>query len=198
MWILPRRPRAGHLDGEHVVRLAQPLCAGLVDAGVAAGRFDHRPALGDRHARRLLRVDVLAGPHRQDRRQGVPAVARGDQHGVDVRPLGQEAVDLGIHRAVVVVVTVVNVALHRQPPFLLQVADGDELHLRLAHDPIQIVHPAALDADAANENSFAGRRGAVLSERSSGDELRHGRQSAGPGRRLEKSPTGDGHRIGHV
>jgi hypothetical protein len=55
----------GHLDAEDEIGFAEALGAGLVDATVAFGGFDHRLALGDGHARRLLGVDILAGAHGQ-------------------------------------------------------------------------------------------------------------------------------------
>ncbi len=60
----------------------------------------------------------------------VPAIARGDQHGVDVRSRFQEAVDLGVHGTVLRAVVIVDEVLDRQSLLLLQVADGDELHFR--------------------------------------------------------------------
>ena len=57
--------------------------------------LDHRLALGDVVADRLLDVHVLARLAGVDRRQGVPVVGRGDDHGVDV--LGVEHLAVVAH-----------------------------------------------------------------------------------------------------
>ena len=116
----------------------------------------------------LLGVDVLAGAHGQDRGQRVPAVAGGDQHGVDVGALGQELADVGVHLAVVVAVLRSSTyLLTASRLLLLQVADGHELHVGLAHHPLQVAHAAAADADAAADDLLAGRHGAVPAQHGS-------------------------------
>ncbi len=89
-------------------------------------------------------------------------VSRGDQHGVDVRPLGQESIDLRIHGAVLGAVMGIHEVLDRQTLFLLQVANRDELHVPLANERVEVVHSAVLDADAPGEDFPAGRHGPVL------------------------------------
>ena len=66
------------------VRRAAALHADLDDALVLARRRQHRLALADVDADRLLDVDVAAGLGRRDHRQRVPVIGRGDQRDVDV------------------------------------------------------------------------------------------------------------------
>jgi len=61
---LAEPPGTRGLDGKHMIRLAEPLGSGLVDPAVFARGFHHRLALGNRHARRLFRIHILAGAHR--------------------------------------------------------------------------------------------------------------------------------------
>ena len=130
MWSLPSLPLWASCDGGLEVGDAAPLRAGLEDAAVAPDRVVQGLAQPDRQAAGLLAVDVLAGLGRQDRGRGVPAVAGGDQHGVDVRP-GQQLADVAVHRAVLVAVLGVDHRLDRLAAAGLHVADGHELHVRL-------------------------------------------------------------------
>ena len=75
---------AAEIGGEDEVGHAAPLRAGLIDAAVAPHGVGQGLALGDGHRAGLFAVDVLARLGRVDRGHRVPAVAGGDQHGVDV------------------------------------------------------------------------------------------------------------------
>ena len=73
---------------EDMVGFAESLGAGLVNAAIFVGCFNHCLAFGDGHARWLFGIDVLAGPHRENGGQRMPVVAGGDQDTVKVGALG--------------------------------------------------------------------------------------------------------------
>src|SRR5205823_4380221 len=82
---------------EAAAELAPLLAAGLEDDLVLADRVHDLPPLGDGHGQRLLAIDVLAGPGRQDAGDGVPVVRRGDDDGVDVRA-GEQVAEVIVGR----------------------------------------------------------------------------------------------------
>jgi hypothetical protein len=86
---LPRSSRADRAvanqpHGLDVVGAGALLAADRADALRSPGLVDHDAALAQHQRQRLLDVDVLAGPQRRHRHQGVPVVGRGDDDGVDV------------------------------------------------------------------------------------------------------------------
>jgi hypothetical protein len=120
----------------------------------------------------------------------VPAVAGGDQHRVEVGPLGQELPDLGEHRAVLVAVLFIDVFLDRLALDLLEVADGEHADVLLAHDPTQVVHAAPADADRAELDLLAGWHRAVASEHARRDDRREGQQGSRLAGGLQKLSAG--------
>ena len=95
---------------------------------VLPGRGDHRLALGDVVADRLLDVDVLAGQNGVDRGQGMPVVGRGDDDRVEV---------LAVEHRPIVAGGLGRIALLLLDPLgrfagmtVVDVGDGDELRLR--------------------------------------------------------------------
>jgi len=81
---------ASHFYGEDVIRFAEPLGSGLIDPPIPTRRLNDHLPLRHRQAGRFLTINILARPHGPDRSQRVPAVAGGDQHGLDIRALGQK------------------------------------------------------------------------------------------------------------
>jgi hypothetical protein len=160
----------GHFKAEDEVCLAQALGAGLVDAVVTAGGFDHGLALGDGHRGRFFRVHVLAVAHGQHGHVGVEPVAGGAQDRVNVRARGEELDRVGVHLAVVVAVAVVHHPLDGLAPLAVRVARGHEDHVRLAQHPVEHAGAAVADADAAEHDFLAGRHRAVAAEHGGGDE----------------------------
>ena len=79
----------GEPNGGLEVGHAPPLRAGLKDAAGLLHHVVQGLAERDGQAARLLAVDVFAGLGREDRRRRMPAVAGGDQHGVDIAPREQ-------------------------------------------------------------------------------------------------------------
>ncbi len=133
-----RAARSGELDRRDERAFAQALDAGLIDAAVPPRRLDDHPALGDRHARRLLGVDVLAAPHGHAGRQRVPAIAGGDQDRVDVGSGREEFAHFRIHLAVGAAVVLVDDLLDCLATNLASVADRHELNVLLAEHPLQV------------------------------------------------------------
>ena len=54
---------AGGLDGKDMVRLAEALCPGLIDAAILASRIGHGLSFCDGHAGGFFGIDVLTGTH---------------------------------------------------------------------------------------------------------------------------------------
>ena len=131
----------------HEVRRAAPLRADLHDALVLARRREHRLALDDVDADRLLHVDVGAGLHRLDHRQRVPVIRRGDEHDVEVLLLQ--------HLAVVAVGA--RLLLRRLPRrdqlgrvgehLLVDVAERDDFDRRDLDQPEQVALAVPAGAD---------------------------------------------------
>ncbi len=92
---------------------------------------------------------------------------------------------LGIHLAVVVAVVLVDDLLDGLATVLAEVADGDELDVLVAEDPVQVMAAAAVDADAAADDALAGGHRAVAPQGGGGHNRGHHQRGAGRGRRLE-------------
>jgi len=168
---------AEHLVAEGEIALAEPLRPRLVNAPVASGGFDDGPALGHGHGRRLLGIDVLARSHRQHGGGGVPSVAGGNQHPVDVGARGEKFPYVTVHCAVVVAVASVDDLLDRLAALFPGVADSDKLHVLFREHPVQIVGAAVAYAYSAHDDAFAGRNLSVPAEDGCRDYVGHGRQS---------------------
>ncbi len=78
---------ACQFGGEDEVADRTPLGAGLKDAGVTADGVGEVEALLDGEGEWFLAIHVLAGLGGEDGGHGVPAVAGGDEEGVDVGPI---------------------------------------------------------------------------------------------------------------
>src|SRR5262249_23760822 len=153
----PYLPRPIAVVAEH------PLAAAGEDSAIAADRFDHRPAFADGQRLGLLAVDVLALAAGFDADEGVPVVRRADWHRVDVGP-GQGFPEIGVSFAVLVAVLLVDVLLG---PFAVlghDVADGDHLDFRKAHEAAHIAGALAAGPDSGHDDALAGRRPPRLSE----------------------------------
>ena len=89
----------------------------------------------------------------------MPAVAGGNQHGVDIRALGQELADVARHGTVGVPVLRVHQLLDRFAPAAVDVADRQELHVRFDEHFAQHGLAATAQPDAAQQDPLA--RGAA-------------------------------------
>lgn len=121
------------IDGKLKIGNRPPLGAGLVDTAVLLDGIGEPQALFDGHGARLLAVDVLARAGRQDRRHGVPAVACGNQHGIDVLTSQQFG---GVPKgcAIIGLVVFVDHLFDQLTPFLLGIANGHELNIAFAEE----------------------------------------------------------------
>ena len=192
---------SGHFDGKHVIRLAQPLGAGLINPAIApCGLHDHLPL---RHCQtgRLLTIDILARPHCQGRSQCVPAVAGGNQHGIHIHPLGQELAHIAVHSTIFIALFTVHHVLGRFAPAFQDITDGDPLHIPFIQHGAQIIGTAAADSDSSHHDAFAGRHGSVTPQRRGRDIVRqrhracrHGPTGQEPAPR-ECSTIGIAHRV---
>ena len=76
----------------------------------------------------------------------MPAVARGDDYGVDIRS-GQKILKVGIKFGVRVAVMLVNNGFTSIAAALLNVADGHALNVGQWEDPLEVVSAAWADTD---------------------------------------------------
>ena len=70
---------------------------------------------------------------------------------------------------------------------LLHIADGGELHVFLLQEAAEVVRAAVADADAADDDPLAGRRGAVQPEGRTGNDRGRGDGGARPKGRFSKT-----------
>ena len=146
------------------------MCANLDDPIVLAGRLDHRPAFDDRHRERLLDIDILARLAGGDHLDRVPVVGRCDHDGVDIlaiedRPevldprdvalelghLGDALAQTGKSRIEPIVVAV--------EIRLINVAEGDDLGIRVGQKALQELAAAIAHADEAQPDLVVGPHG---------------------------------------
>lgn len=146
---LSKAAGTSQLDAKGPIGHAQTLGAALVHASVTAGRIDDHPPFGDGHRGGLFAVDILARPHRQGRRQRVPPVAGCDHYRVQVGAFGEEFVNVASHSAVFIPVFGVDLILDQLAPTAVDVADRQELHVRLDEHSVQHRAAAAAQPDAA-------------------------------------------------
>ena len=90
----------------------------------------------------------------------------------------RKAADLRVHCAVLVAVVAVHEVLDRKTLLLLKIANGDELHVGLADERLEVVHAAVLDADAPQDDLLAGRDGPVLPQHGRRHDRRHNQDRA--------------------
>ena len=157
VWIqktLPILPGLHGLDGLLEVLRRPLLGADRHDLVVLPRGGDHRLALGDVVADGLLAVDVLAGHHGVDRRQGVPVVGRGDDDGVDVLAVEQLAIvldGLGVDAPGL---------LHLRGGLggvaVVDVGRGDELDLLVREEGLHHVVAAVARADQGEPDLLVG------------------------------------------
>ena len=165
------------------------LGAGLENPPVAIGRVGELLAFADRHAARLLAVNVFAGfggEHAGDR---VPPVAGRDQHGVDIGATVDFRHFAGLHAVLVVVLAVGHHADDFAPRFL-HIGDHDELHVGLAEKRFEDLAPARADADAPEHDAVAGCDRAVFAQDGGGNDRGHAQRDRGG---FEKLSAGEFH-----
>ena len=118
----------------------------------------------------------------------MPVRPGGDQHRVDVAA-GEQLAQVAVHGAIGVVVAVVGAFLDGLAARFFDVANGDELHVLLRQEAIQVVAAPVADADAAHDDAFAWGNAAILPQDTAGDDLRQREQGAELGGGLEKTAS---------
>ena len=156
MWIFPSLPLWARSNGLLEIGDASPLRARLKDAARPLHRVVKPLAQIDRQATGLFAVNVLAGLGGHHRGRSVPAVARGDQHGVDVLAIEQLA-KIADRLAVVVSVVLVDQRLARLATARLNVGDHHALHVGHGEHRLDIVGAPGPDADHAQRDLLARR-----------------------------------------
>ena len=180
----------GQINRESKIGQAAPLCAGLEDAAGAADRLGQREALGDVLGAGFFAVNVLAGVGREDGGGDVPVGPGGDEDGLDIAA-GQQLAQVAVRGAVVVAVFGISPPLDRRAARFLDIAHGHELHVGFLEETAQVVGAPVADADAAQDDAFAGGDAAVPAQNGSAHHLGRGQQGAGLECGLEKPPAAE-------
>jgi HEAT repeat protein len=181
--------RVAHFGGEQEVRNAAALRAGGVDDIVTPHRVRQRLAFGNGHRAGLFAIDVLARLGGIDRRHRVPAVARGDQHRVDILA-GQHVAKIAVHLHAGAVF-LLRPLLDALAAGLLRVGNRHELKHRFVHHDAQDVSAAAADSHPRQRNSLAGSNAAVQTQHAARNKRRHGKQGTGLCGGRQKTPPAD-------
>jgi hypothetical protein len=140
---------------ETAAELGALLAAGLEDDVVVARRLHHGARFGDRQGQRLLAIDVLARPRRQNRGNRVPVIGRGDDDGIYVAA-GQQFAEIDILSAATIRAGLALLSVGAMDTFdgilaadAMNIANGDDLHAAIAKKPAQVAPPHHADADEA-------------------------------------------------
>ncbi len=136
--------------GRRQMRSAPALRADLHDAPVLPGRCEHRLALGDVDADRLLEVDVGAGRGRFGHRQRVPVIRRADEDDVEVFLLQHLAVVLVGPRALLRGLPGRDQVCGLRHHHAVDVAQRDDLDRGDLNQPQKVGLPVPARADEAD------------------------------------------------
>ena len=160
-----------------MIRLAEALSAGLIYSSIPAGGFDDHLALCHREAGRFFAIDILASPHGHDRRQRVPAVAGGNQDGIDIRPFGEKQPQIAIRGTIFVAVLSVDRFFGGISLGFEDIADSDPLDIGLGQHIPQIIGTAAADSNSAHHDAFAGGNSSATSQCRGWNIILHGHRT---------------------
>ena len=153
---LAERARLDDLDGLLEVQPRSLLRADLHDAVVLARRVDHRAAFLDVVRDRLLDVDVLARLAGHDHRDRVPVIDGRDDHRVEVVAL-DDAPEVGLHRRGAARLLLGHL-LRAPAVHVPHVAHGDDLHVVVLLEVVQVRTAHAADADRSDADRDRWRR----------------------------------------
>jgi hypothetical protein len=146
---------AGEFDGEAEIIDIAALGAGLIDTRVEQDGLVEFLAFLQGHGTGFFRIDVLAGLGGEDRAECVPAVAGGDEHGVDVIAV-KDLPHVAMGLAVLVAVVAVDGFADNLAARLLHVRNGDEADIRVGEEGSEHLAATRADADAAEDDLVAG------------------------------------------
>ncbi len=152
--------------------------AGLEDAAIAFHRLAHGSPLGDRVGQRFFAIDILAGPRRRDRDEGMPVIGSADQRRINIlacqqfAEVGVQIAPLELARLRPVLIGLFHF-LERGlqtmrtpivvPPIgpLFHIAQCHHLHVGHAEELLHVPGSLPAQADAPHCDAVA-RRGAAL------------------------------------
>ena len=118
----------------------------------------------------LLAVHVLSGPGSVDGGRAMPVRPGCDQYGVDVVPF-QKVTEVAVGGTIVVAVFCIGRHFDGFAADLLHITDGHELDVGLLEEASEVVGSAVADADASEDDSFAGGDGSAHAEGRAGDQV---------------------------
>jgi hypothetical protein len=107
------------------------------------------------HGAGFFAIDVLAGAGGKDRGGAMPAVAGGDDDGVDIRS-GEQLVHVNIAGAVIVAIVAVDGLADDFAVGFLDVGNGDEVDIGLLEETFEHLAPARSEADSADGDAVVG------------------------------------------
>ena len=180
-----------HFAREPIRRGGAALRAGLIDGAEPAAGFHQLATFLNGEADGFLAIDVLAGVRGEHGGRGVPAVAGGDEHRVNVLSREQIA-KVRESDAIRVAVVCVHLLLADPPASARASLTAAKLDFREGEKIRQGVAGAVADADAAKDDAVARRDGAVEAEDRAGHDERGGGGAQG-GEKTSAIQTGNAH-----
>ena len=182
---------AGEMGGELEVGDIAALRAGLKNATGAVNRIGEGLTLADGEAAGFFGVDILAGFGGENGREGVPAVAGGDEDGVEIGA-GQEVTEIPIRGAGLIALALVDGRFDGIAHAGLDVARGDEAHIGRGQHGGEDHFAAWADADTAEGDAVARGHAAAATEDVRGNDEREERGPGGGEGFFQERPAGGG------
>ena len=133
----------------------------------------------DRETARLFAVDVFARLGGEDRRRGVPAITRGNNHGINVGAV-QQLSQVAVEHAVGVPLQLVDQGLARLASTLLHVGDRHAPHIGQAEHRREHIGATRADANDPQVDLLAGGHRPIPPQRT-------GRDDGGKAKRTSRS-----------
>ena len=145
--------------------------ARLVDGAALAGDVHQFAPFANGEADRFLAVNVLARLGREHGSGGMPAVAGGNEHRVDILSREQIA-EIREIDAILIAVVLIDLRLGDPPAIGPGIADGREVDLGEGEEVGEDMHGAVAHADAAKDDPVARGHRAVQAEDRAGNNQR--------------------------
>ena len=168
----PQAAAARQFRGDAEIIDIATLGAGLENPSEAIHRIGQFLALADGHAAGFLAVDVLARLGGEDDAQRVPAIAGGNEHGVDI-VAAEDVVHFPGFGAVRVAVVPVGHDPDHFAARYLDVGNHHKLHLGLLEKRLRSSVRARADADAGEHNPVTGSHRPFFPRAAAGIDRRH-------------------------
>jgi hypothetical protein len=154
---------ADQFTGEAEIIVGALLAAGLEDALVPPHGVHHGSRFADGVGEGFFAVNILARSCRFDGNDGVPVLGHGDEDGVDVFALKQLAeVQIGCAAGIGAFVKDIGIGLFNLffraiSHLFAHVAHGQQLHLAIVHEAVEMPGAHVADADEADIDALRGR-----------------------------------------